>query len=161
MISVAPLPIAPAPVPASTANAYVLLVDDHEPSLQRLNELIRYSGHRTIAACSATEAILCCEHRRPRVVVTDLVMPNLDGQGLARWLQTRYPSVPIILMTGQEFDPAALGELQRTFTAVLPKPVDPTGLLRWLDRLMPPPGAGAATTGSRFGPALTALRGEP
>jgi CheY-like chemotaxis protein len=100
--------------------------------------LIRCSGHSAVAALSGTEALLCCEHRRPRVVVTDLVMPNLDGRGLARWLQTRYPSVPILLMTGQQFDPASLGELQRIFTAILPKPIDVNHLLRWLDHLMPP-----------------------
>ncbi len=137
MLSVVPLSITPAV--AAGSDPYVLLVDDHEPSLRRLDELLRNSGHRCIATSSGAEALACCDNRRPRVVVTDLSMPNLDGRGLARWLQARCPSVPIILMTGQAFDPHSLGELERTFTAVLSKPVDIERLLGLLDRLMPPP----------------------
>jgi CheY-like chemotaxis protein len=136
MLSVAPLTIAP-PL-ARAADPYVLLVDDHEPSLNRLDELLSNSGHRCIAARSGAEALVCCDRCRPRVVVTDLAMPNLDGRALARWLQARCPSVPIILMTAEAFDARSLGELERTFTAVLPKPIDIDRLLGLLNRLMPP-----------------------
>ena len=123
MMSVVPLLITPAL--AAGAEPYVLLVDDHEPSLQRLDELLRNSGHRCMVARSGAEALACCDNGRPRVVVTDLSMPNLDGRGLARWLQSRCPSVPIILMTGQAFDPGSLDELKRTFTATCcQKPID-------------------------------------
>jgi len=120
------------------AESYVLLVDDHEPSLRRLAEVIKHSGHCCLAAGSGTEALRCCDRCRPRVVVTDLSMPNLDGHGLARWLQARHPSVPLILVTGQEFDPRSLEEMRRIFTAVLSKPIDIGQLLDHLDRLMPP-----------------------
>jgi CheY-like chemotaxis protein len=70
-------------------------------------------------------------------VVTDLAMPNLDGQRLARWLRSRFPSLPILLMTGEFLDPPLRRSLQRTFTAILPKPVDIAALLGLLDRLMP------------------------
>jgi CheY-like chemotaxis protein len=118
--------------------SYVLVVDDHEPSLRRLEELITHSGHACVTASSGSEAVLCCDRSRPRIVLTDLSMPNLDGRGLARWLQTRHPSVPIILMSGQSFDTRSLGELQRIFTAVLRKPIDIDLLVGLLDRLMPP-----------------------
>jgi CheY-like chemotaxis protein len=144
MLSVAPHLVAP--VPAAAGDAYVLLVDDHEPSLRRLGELLQRLGHRCISARSGAEALSCCDRRRPSVVVTDLMMPNLDGRGLARWLQPRCPSVPIILMTGQELDSRALCELQRTFAAVLPKPVDIDRLLGLLDRIAPP----AATAASHL-----------
>jgi DNA-binding NtrC family response regulator len=123
-------------VPATPS--YVLVVDDHEPSLRRLEELITLSGYPCVAASSGTEALLCCDRSRPRIIVTDLTMPNLDGRGLALWLQARHPSVPIILMTGQAFDSRSLGEMKRIFTAVLPKPVDIDMLMGLLDRLMPP-----------------------
>ena len=120
------------------SESYILLVDDHEPSLRRLNEVVKLSGHASVTAKSGTEALVCCERRRPQVVVTDLSMPNLDGRGLARWLQTRHPSMPIILMTGSEIDVKLLGEFKAIFTEVLPKPVDIEHLLGLLDRLMPP-----------------------
>jgi DNA-binding NtrC family response regulator len=136
MLIAAPPSVGTQFVPASAP--YVLVVDDHEPSLRRLDELIKLSGHSCVPARSGTEALLCCDRSRPRIVVTDLTMPNLDGRGLALWLQARHPSVPIILMTGQSFDARTLGELHRIFTAVLAKPVDIQLLVGLLDRLMPP-----------------------
>jgi CheY-like chemotaxis protein len=135
MSRVAPLPTLQQRVPCP--DAYILLVDDHEPSLRQLVELVRLSGHRCVATRSGTEALLCCDRSRPRVVVTDFSMPNLDGRGLARWLQARHPSVPMILLTGQAFDDRSLLQLQRIFTAVLTKPVDIEQLLGLLERLMP------------------------
>jgi DNA-binding NtrC family response regulator len=135
MLSVAPLLTVPGV--STVRDAYVLLVDDHEPSLRQLRELVKLSGHACIATSRITDALSHCDRCKPRVVVTDLTMPNLDGYGLARWLQSRHPSVPLILMTGQSFDPSSLDELQRTFTAVLPKPIDVDRFLGLLDRLMP------------------------
>jgi CheY-like chemotaxis protein len=122
------------PVPG----AYVLLVDDHEPSLQMLDALVQLSGHPCLSAHSGTDALRLCDLRRPRVVITDLSMPNLDGRGLARWVQTRHPSIPFILLTGHPLDARSIADLRRTFTAVLSKPVDVDRLLGLLDRLMPP-----------------------
>jgi two-component system response regulator GlrR len=135
MICLSPQPIVPRMIP--TKESYILLVDDHEPSLRRLDELLKISGYASVPACSGTEALLCCDLRPPRLVVTDLAMPNLDGLALARWLRSRHPSVPIILLSGQAFDSRLLDELQRTFTAVLSKPVEIDRFLALIDRLMP------------------------
>lgn len=134
MLSVAPLVSAR---PGAITGPYVLLVDDHEPSLRQLHEVVALSGHGCASTCSSSDAVRLCEMRRPQVVVTDLAMPNLDGQALGRWLRSRFPSVPIILMTGQDLDAQALGRLRRTFTAILTKPVDIDRFLSLLGRLMP------------------------
>ncbi len=122
--------------PASWHDEFVLLVDDHEPSLRRLTELVRLSGFRCIPARSGSEAIRVCDQRRPKVVVTDLVMPNLGGLELARWLRDRHPSIPMILMTGQELDAARRSEFERIFSTVLTKPIDLDRLLRLIERLV-------------------------
>jgi len=136
MSRIAPLSIVHQSFPAAVP--YVLLVDDHEPSLRRLAEVIGRAGHRCIASISGTEAVRCCDRSRPRVVVTDFGMPNLNGCKLAGWLQARHPSVPIILLSGETFDPRSRLEMDRIFTAVLKKPVDLERLLGLIDRLMPP-----------------------
>ena len=116
---------------------YVLLVDDHEPSLRKLSQIVEDAGFDCAIACSARQAVEHCDERRPQVVVTDLAMPNLDGCGLASWLSLRLPSVPLLLMTGQALDDPELASLRRSFIAVLPKPVDVDWLLSWIERLMP------------------------
>jgi CheY-like chemotaxis protein len=135
MLSIAP------PVDASVARGvqpYVLLVDDHEPSLHQLHDLVATAGHSCRMAHSAPEALRECDRGLPRLIVTDLSMPNLDGQGLALWLRARCPSVALILLTGESLDRCSMSALRLTFTAVLPKPVDIDVLLGLIDRLMPP-----------------------
>ena len=63
-------------------------------------------------------------------------MPDLDGQGLARWLKARYPTLPIILVTGEELDAPTLASLRQTFEEVLKKPLNVELFLSVLERLM-------------------------
>ncbi|WP_406696550.1 response regulator [Singulisphaera sp. Ch08] len=119
------------------ARPYVLLVDDHEPSLRQLHQVVKGAGHPCVVASSGALALSQCDVRRPQVIVTDLSMPNLDGRALAHWISARYPSVPLILMTGEVLDSPTLDSMRRTFTAVFRKPIDPERFLKCLDRLMP------------------------
>src|SRR5437899_1053945 len=84
------------------ARPFVMLVDDHDPSLRQLCEAVQRAGHRCVAARSASDALVYCDTRRPHVVVTDLAMPGLDGDVFAHWLKARYPSVPLVLVTGED-----------------------------------------------------------
>jgi CheY-like chemotaxis protein len=138
----------PATAPRLPARPYVLVVDDHRPSLSTLREAVELDGHPTVGAESAAEAIRLCDARPPQVVITDLAMPNLDGSGLARWVRARYPSVPLILVTGEPLDDAALGSFGQTFAAIYSKPVDIAALLDRLARMMPAP-PNRPWTGSR------------
>ncbi len=123
-------------VPAPTASPFVLLVDDHAPSLRQLRDVVMSFGHLCVSAESANDALVCCDARSPQVVVTDLSMPDLDGQGLARRLKARYPTLPIILVTGEELDAPRLATLRQTFEEVLMKPVNVESFLSVLERLM-------------------------
>jgi DNA-binding NtrC family response regulator len=134
MLSLAPAPFTS---PARLARPYVLIVDDHLPSLTRLHDLVATAGHSCRMASSAPEALRQCDRVVPRLVVTDLDMPNLDGQGLALWLRARYPSVPLVLMTGEDLDRRATEAMRLTFTAIISKPLDIDGFLGVIDRLMP------------------------
>ncbi len=94
MLSIATLVVVPGVL--APPDPYVLLVDDHEPSLRAPRPGGR--GSRGIAACRRTlrhrGAALLRRDPSPSVVVTDLSMPNLDGHGPGRWLQARHPSAP-------------------------------------------------------------------
>ena len=124
------------PASAPTADPFILLVDDHAPSLRQLQDVVTMFGHPCVSAGSASDALVYCDARSPRVVVTDLCMPDLDGQGLARWLKARYPTLPIILVTGEELDATTLASLRQTFEEVLKKPLNVESFLSTLGRLM-------------------------
>jgi CheY-like chemotaxis protein len=135
MLSVVPIAPPTHPLPAEVV---VLLVDDHEPSLVRLRMVVETAGYACAAVDGPADALAFCESRRPALVVTDLAMPDLDGHTLARRLKSRYPSLPILLLTGEALtalDRAAFGP---TFEAVLTKPLDVGPFLSLLDGLIPP-----------------------
>jgi CheY-like chemotaxis protein len=134
-----------APTAGLPDEPFVLLVDDHESCRRQLRQLVEMGGHACVPAESAVDALVYCDSRTPRAVVTDLVMPQIDGQGLARWLKARYPSVPIVLVTGQDLLESDLANLRSTFAAVLQKPIDAGHFLDVLTQLMPNDGVPATT----------------
>jgi CheY-like chemotaxis protein len=97
---------------------------------------VETAGHPCVAISASPRALLFCDDRRPAVLVTDLVMPDLDGRDLARWFKARYPTLPIVLVTGEAIDPPTMRMLEGTFSAVLSKPIAIERFLCLLDGLM-------------------------
>jgi DNA-binding NtrC family response regulator len=115
---------------------YVLLVDDEIQSVEPLGQLVRFSGFSSVVTRSATDALACCFHKRPSVVVTDLVMPGPDGRALAHRVRRRHPAIPIVLVTGQNLEDPAWAIPDDLFAAVFSKPLDLDRFLQTLARLM-------------------------
>ena len=83
--------------------AYTVLVVDDEPALRGLvARMLRLEGHRVLEAAGGTDAIaLYCQHISDiAVVVTDVVMPGMDGRVLANRLLELNPSLGVVLMSG-------------------------------------------------------------
>lgn len=117
----------------------ILLVDDDTDFLEINRHVLEPAGYRTCCATSPNEALECIAQERPDLVITDLMMSNLDsGFSLARRLKQdeRCAAVPVIIVTGvssqagfdfrprSEADLAAMGA-----DAFLEKPVQPKVLL--------------------------------
>ncbi len=124
--------------PRLPAGPYILLVDDEEETIGPLSELVRHAGFASVAAKCVTDAIACCFHRRPSLLVTDLVMPGHDGRALARRVRRKHPAVPILLVTGQDLDQPDWLIPADLFNGVFSKPLDFDRFLKTIERLMPP-----------------------
>ncbi len=90
--------------PAANARPLqVLLVDDNPIQLSLLRHLFQRHGHQTLEARNGAEALLVLATESPDVVVSDCVMPLLDGYQLCRLLKddraTRH--LPVLLLTAQ------------------------------------------------------------
>ncbi|HXU37907.1 MAG TPA: sigma-54 dependent transcriptional regulator [Blastocatellia bacterium] len=79
----------------------VLIVDDEEPARQGLSEIVNGWGYVTETAADGRDAIERVESFAPHVIITDVVMPNLDGFKLLTHLKAEYPEAAVILLTGQ------------------------------------------------------------
>src|SRR5205085_12541999 len=95
-------PGSPEAVPAKTAGKPVLLVDDDELVRAMTTSMLEHMGYSVLTAAGAEEANEILESgARVGLLFTDIVMPGrLDGVGLARLVQQRWPDIPIVLATG-------------------------------------------------------------
>jgi CheY-like chemotaxis protein len=88
----------------------ILLVDDEVNVLQLLLHSLSHYGHHLEAASSGAEALAKVTDRDFDLVITDLRMPGMAGDQLAAEIRKRYPTLPVLLLTGNPPDkqPAAV-----------------------------------------------------
>ncbi|MEZ6130767.1 MAG: response regulator [Planctomycetaceae bacterium] len=87
----------------------ILLVDDSTTDRTRAMGLIRraHPEWNVVAVPSAEQALLALAHRQIDVVVSDLVMPEIDGRQLLQTISRDYPLTPVVLITAQGCDQVA------------------------------------------------------
>jgi signal transduction histidine kinase/ActR/RegA family two-component response regulator len=103
-----------------------LLIVDDEPFLARLwVSLLESLGYRPVACCSAAEALTAFRGAPESfdLVITDLVMPEMTGDALARELLRIRPDIPIILCTGFSHTMTEEAAKAIGFRAYLEKPL--------------------------------------
>jgi DNA-binding NtrC family response regulator len=83
------------------AKGRVLIVDDEPAAAEGLRELLAAWGYETVAEADGLAGVGRAEEFHPHVILTDVLMPRLDGFGLLREIRTRYPEMAVILLTGQ------------------------------------------------------------
>jgi CheY-like chemotaxis protein len=77
----------------------ILLVEDHAISRYAIARILRNESHDVIEAADGNEALALLAKLRFALVITDLVMPNLDGLGLVAQIFGKWPDTPILLMS--------------------------------------------------------------
>ena len=116
----------------------VLVVDDELPARTVLGRTLVEAGYSVLTASGAREALHLFESSEGRsveVVITDLVMPGMDGQYLAARLLERSPAPRMIFITGF----ASPRTREALPGAVFEKPVEHERLLSHLASLLAPP----------------------
>ena len=78
----------------------ILCVDDHEQSLSIRKVLLETRGYRVIACSSGEEALELFRKGGIDLVLTDLIMPGLDGTKLVEQIKAISPQTPAILLSG-------------------------------------------------------------
>jgi CheY-like chemotaxis protein/anti-sigma regulatory factor (Ser/Thr protein kinase) len=101
----------------------VLVVDDLSSDRQLVGRLLEQGAAdlKVEYAVDGSDALAKMDQQRPDLVVTDLVMPQMDGLELVRVVIERYPLVPIILMTAQGNEEIAVQALMQGAASYVPK----------------------------------------
>ena len=86
--------------PAQSEAAVILCVDD-EPNALLLRKLVlQKAGYDVVTAPSAYQALEILMMQKVDLVLSDQLMPGQTGTELARQIKTRWPSLPVILLSG-------------------------------------------------------------
>ncbi|MFC1408521.1 SpoIIE family protein phosphatase [Streptacidiphilus sp. N1-12] len=115
---------APVPVPAGGAAPRVLVADDNADMRDYLTRILAGAGYRVRAVDDGQEALEAVRAATPDLVVSDVMMPRLDGLSLVAALRadTRTASVPVLLLSARAGQEAAIEGLQAGADDYLVKP---------------------------------------
>ena len=114
------------------ANLRILVADDDGGICQTMKEILEASGCEVETAGDGSEALMLIQRHEFDLVLSDVVMPNMDGHELYRAIKRDYPDLPILLMTAFHYDKDHIikrSRLQGLEGVIFKKPVDP-GRLR-------------------------------
>lgn len=87
--------IARKPIPMSA----ILIVDDNAYFRDYLCEAVRRLGYAPIMAASAREGLSVLASQPVRAVISDLLMPQMDGLELARAIRSQHPRMPLLILS--------------------------------------------------------------
>ena len=125
-----------ATLPAQKRKARILVVDDDPGLLRLLTIRLRAENYEVEAVDSGALALTTASRFRPDLVITDLRMDEMDGIGLLREIQTRYPGLKVIMLTAHGTIPDAVQATQMGAFGFLTKPIDKQELLDQVQRAL-------------------------
>ncbi len=117
----------------------ILVVDDEIASREVLKMAIEPWGYEVLLAEDGRDALSIYEALTPDLVLSDMIMPNLDGLGLLRTLKKQYPRSVVILFTAYASLANAIAAIREGAADMLTKPIDFGRLKSQLETLLGDP----------------------
>ncbi|MBW4656321.1 MAG: response regulator [Kaiparowitsia implicata GSE-PSE-MK54-09C] len=116
----------------------VLIVDDSQTLRQMLSDLLQENGITVDLAINGTEAKTKIQQNQPDLVITDLVMPEMNGYELCRWIKNSpsTQSIPVLICStkSEEFD--RYWGMKQGADAYITKPFHPVEMLKTVKQLL-------------------------
>jgi two-component system cell cycle sensor histidine kinase/response regulator CckA len=129
---------APPESPARDLGQVVLVVDDEQGLRELICRTLRAEGYRTLEAGHGAEALELMETAADPVdlVITDVVMPGMDGRELGRRVEQRWPQIPILYISAYEVNDIFRRGSPHYSAPFLQKPFPLDGLVSTVRRLL-------------------------
>jgi DNA-binding NtrC family response regulator len=116
--------------------ARILIVDDEESTRELFAELLQRWGYEVDQTADGHGALKLAAETHPDVIISDLVMPKLDGLSLVRALREEQPDTPVVIITGKGTIDAAVEAVREGVFDFVEKPLDPARLKVILTRAL-------------------------
>ncbi|HEX8706501.1 MAG TPA: sigma-54 dependent transcriptional regulator [Myxococcaceae bacterium] len=114
----------------------VLVVDDDRANLDSVSRIFQREGLATLAASNGTEALELLRKPEVSVMVTDLMMPGMDGQELLKAARTIRPDVEVVLMTAYGTVETAVAAMKDGAYDFITKPLKRHALVKAVQKAM-------------------------
>jgi two-component system response regulator YesN len=105
-------------------SAIILVVDDNPSMAKTLADIMSIKGFEVHAAYSGLEALAILQSQPVDILLTDVVMPDMNGVELYRAARKKFPKLTTILMTAYAADDIIHQGLAEGIKTVLTKPLD-------------------------------------
>jgi CheY-like chemotaxis protein len=131
----------------------ILLVEDEGQVGQVVRRTLEAAGYQVLVAADGRQALDSLRAHRGRVdlIVSDVIMPEMNGAELSAEVRRLYPALPILLMSGYTADVLERGGDALAGVEVMQKPLSPQRLLARVQELVTGRPAAAAPGGVREG----------
>ncbi len=111
-------------------------MDDEENLRHTLALILQREGYTVMTAASVGEARVCLEASAFDLVFLDLKLPDASGLSLLPDLRSRYPDMPVLILTAQDKLGVALEAVRNGAHDYLLKPVDPPVLIARVNEVL-------------------------
>jgi two-component system NtrC family response regulator len=116
--------------------AKILVVDDEADMVETLEQILSRSEYDVVTATESVKAFDLVSKEQPDLIITDLVMPELDGVDLMERVKAHYPHIPVVLLTGYATVDSAVDAMKKGASDYLSKPFFPEELLLKVEKCL-------------------------
>jgi CheY-like chemotaxis protein/anti-sigma regulatory factor (Ser/Thr protein kinase) len=120
-------------------DARILIVDDDPDIHALLQSSLRDTGYRTECVSSGQEALARLQSERYDLVLSDVVMPGIDGLELLHHIQQQCPSTPVVVMTAQNTSQNLIRSIREKAYAYFSKPFSPEDVVEMVNAALERP----------------------
>lgn len=124
------------PINRNEVSAQILIVDDDNGNRDGLTLLLQQAGYHVTATDSGEDALQRLEERSFSIILTDLLLPGIDGMEILRRIKAKTSETHVILMTGHASTETAVEAMKEGAFDYLVKPINVNELKILLDNAL-------------------------
>jgi CheY-like chemotaxis protein len=112
----------------------ILIADDQMATREALTKFARMQGYDVESVTNGVDLLAIVADKKFDVVITDLIMPDLNGASAAEIMKLQGSTTPVIALTG--LAPQDIKHIQDKFTKIFHKPVNASKLFEYIESLL-------------------------
>lgn len=119
----------------------IMIIDDEKEICESMAAYLNENGYPTFYATNGAEGLRVIEKEGPRLLLLDIRMPNMDGTEVLRELNSRFPNLVVIIISGAQDAEMAKKVIELGVCEYVTKPVNMDTLMKnYIVPILGPPG---------------------